>query len=86
MGESVAFTERHNPHQAGGANRSDRRTWTDSNRDGIAQDNEIGPASNRNFGLSPVLRPDPDIKRPCHVEDNVTLQREVVPRVSVTSA
>jgi len=85
-GESVAFTERHNPHQAGGANGSDRRTWTDLNRDDIAQDNEIGPASNRNFGLSPALRPDPDIKRPYHVEYNVTLQHEVVPRVSVTAA
>ncbi len=85
-GESVAFTERHNPHQAGGANGSDRRTWTDLNRDDIAQDNEIGPASNRNFGLSPALRPDPNIDRPYHVEYNVTLQHELVPRVSVSAA
>ncbi|MFN8060417.1 MAG: carboxypeptidase regulatory-like domain-containing protein [Vicinamibacterales bacterium] len=85
-GESVAFTERHSPHQTGGANGSDRRTWNDLNRDDIAQDNEIGPASNRNFGLAPALRPDPNIKRPYQVEYNVTLQHELVPRVSVTGA
>lgn len=85
-GESVSFTERHNPHQAGGANGSDRRTWTDLNRDDIAQDVEIGAPANRNFGLSPALRPDPDIDRPYHVEYNVTLQHELLPRVSVSAA
>ena len=30
----------------------DQRTWTDFNRDDIAQENEIGPTSNLNFGTA----------------------------------
>src|SRR5207248_3254544 len=54
---------------------SDTRNWSDcdfipgtstcstkvlsTNKDGIAEDNEIGPSNNANFGLAPARHPDP---------------------------
>ena len=43
---------------------TDSRTWTDANHDGIAQDNEIGPSTNVNFGkVANIPTLDPNFKR-----------------------
>jgi hypothetical protein len=64
---------------------SDTRTWTDRNGDDIAQESELGPSSNRAFGLpAGVATPDPDMKRPYQMLYNVAVQHEVIPRLSVT--
>ena len=55
----------------------DQRTWTDLNRDDIAQENEIGPTSNRNFGVRRNQNPDPDISRPYQLLGDVALQHEL---------
>lgn len=78
MGESVSFTESYNPN----GTVTDRRTWTDLNRDDIAQDNEIGPSNIANFGTRQLSHPDPDIKRPYQIEYNVSVQRELFSGVS----
>jgi Carboxypeptidase regulatory-like domain len=54
--------------------------------DDIAQDNEIGPSSNSNFGLIPVKRKDPGLKRPYNIEYNVAVDRQVLPNLSVSGA
>src|SRR5262245_16953516 len=54
--------------------------------DDIAQDNEIGPSSNSNFGLIPVKRKDPDLKRPYNTEYNLAIDRQLLPNVSVSGA
>ena len=43
---------------------TDTRSWTDTNRDDIAQESELGPTSNRTFGVRRNRNPDPDIRRP----------------------
>jgi hypothetical protein len=65
---------------------TDRRTWVDTNRDDIAQDNEIGPVITP-FNISGVSNrvPDPDIRRPYQWEYNLGVQRELVPGVSVSA-
>ena len=83
MGESVSFTEQFSPINTFA---TDLRTWDDLNGDDVAQDNEIGPSNVQGFGTRRTETPDPDVKRPYHMEYNVTLQHEVMPRVSVTAA
>jgi hypothetical protein len=65
---------------------SDRRTWTDTNRDDIAQDSEIGPV-NTPFNTSGVSNrvPDPDIKRPYQWETNIGVQHELVTGLSLSA-
>jgi hypothetical protein len=83
LGESVSYTREFNPQDAA----TDRRTWTDPNRDDIAQDSEIGPPNVSAFGTRQTIREAPDgVKRPYQTEYNLTLQHELVPRVSVTAA
>ena len=81
---------------------SDTRNWSDcdfvpgtstcsslvlpTNRDGIAQDNEIGPSNNRNLGIIATRRPDPNLKRPYDIEYSLGIVRELVRGVSVTGA
>ena len=55
----------------------DQRTWTDLNRDDIAQENEIGPPNNRNFGVRRNQNPDPDISRPYQLLADVAVQHEL---------
>lgn len=55
-----------------------------TNRDDIAQDNEIGPGANRRFGLAADRRTDPDLKREYNWDYSVGVQHELLPRVSVT--
>jgi hypothetical protein len=81
---------------------TDTRNWSDcnyipgtstcspvilpTNRDDIAQENEIGPSNNNRFGLAPARHPDPDIKRTWDMEYTVAVDRQVWSGVSVTAA
>jgi hypothetical protein len=56
-----------------------------TNRDNIAQDNEIGPSNNRTFGAAPNRRLDPDSKRPYDLEYTLGVERQVASGVSVTA-
>src|SRR5712691_1023391 len=92
------FANRYNPLVL----QSDTRNWSDcdflpgtstcstrvlsTNRDGIAQDNEIGPSNNLNFGLAPARHADPNLQRPYDIEYSLGIVRELVPGVSVTGA
>jgi carboxypeptidase family protein len=92
------FTNRYNPLVL----QSDTRNWSDcdflpgtstcsalalpTNRDGIAQDNEIGPSNNLRFGLTPARHPDSAIKRPYDIEYSLGIVRELMRGVSVTGA
>jgi hypothetical protein len=78
---------------------SDTRNWADcgyvpgtsrcsglalpTNRDDIAQDNEIGPSNNSAFGAAPFRHFDPDSKRPYDIEYTVGVERQVLPGVAV---
>jgi hypothetical protein len=42
---------------------TDVRTWTDTNRDDIAQESELGPTSNRTFGVRSNQNPANGISR-----------------------
>ena len=65
---------------------TDRRTWTDRNGDDIAQDSEIGPVQTP-FNVSGISNrvADPDISRPYQWEINAGVQREILPRLSVSA-
>jgi len=80
--EATIFAETYNPMRI----QTDRRTWTDLNGDDIAQNNEIGPV-NAPFDLVGVRtrNPDPDIKRSYQWEFSAGVQRELIPRVSVSA-
>jgi hypothetical protein len=79
---TVGFAQLYNPLRQ----ESDRRTWTDSNRDDIAQDNEIGAVQTPfNTGAQLNRVPDPNIERPYQWEYSVGVQREVVQGVSVSA-
>ncbi|MEP7084271.1 MAG: carboxypeptidase regulatory-like domain-containing protein, partial [Betaproteobacteria bacterium] len=62
---------------------SDTRTWTDRNGNDIADDNEIGPSSNANFGVSTGRTPAPDLSREYNIETAVGVQHQLLPRLSV---
>jgi len=68
------------------SSQTDTRNWADLNRDDIAQDTEIGASNNNRFGLGPLRRPDENIQRPSNLEYTVALEREVLPRVSLSVA
>jgi hypothetical protein len=63
---------------------TDSRTWDDLNRDDIAQENEIGPSENVNFGVRRNRNPDPDIKRPYQVVGDIGIQHELLPGLAVS--
>ena len=82
-GQTLGFAQRYNPFSS----QSDTRTWTDLNKDDIAQDNEIGPTNIANFGSATLTRhPDPDIAREYDWEYSAGIQHEVVRGVSLTAA
>jgi hypothetical protein len=92
------FANRYNPL----ALQSDTRNWSDcdflpgtstcstrvlaTNKDNIAQDNEIGPSNNLNFGRAPARHADPAIKRPYDIEYSLSVVRQLLTGVSVTAA
>ena len=56
-----------------------------TNRDDIAQDNEIGPSNNKNFGAAPDRHFDPDSKRPYDLEYTLGVEREILSGVAVAA-
>jgi outer membrane receptor protein involved in Fe transport len=56
-----------------------------TNRDNIAQDNEIGPTNNRRFGLAAQRRADPDLKREYNWDYSFGIQHQLVPRVAINA-
>jgi hypothetical protein len=85
-----------------GVLQSDTRNWSDcdflpgtstcsalvlpTNRDGIAQNNEIGPSNNNRFGLTPARHPDANLKRAYDLEYTVAVDRQIFPGISATAA
>ena len=63
---------------------TDVRTWTDFNRDDIAQENELGPTSNVNFGVRQNQNPAPGIERPYQWVYDVAFQHELLRGVGVS--
>jgi hypothetical protein len=65
---------------------SDPRTWTDANGNDIAEAGEIGPSANRNFGLAAgATSPDPNLDRGYNYLYNVSVQHQLLPRLSVSA-
>ena len=62
---------------------TDVRTWRDLNLDDIAQDNEIGPSGNANFGVSTGRSAAPGLSREYNVEATLGVQHQLLPRLSV---
>ena len=66
------------------AQQQDLRTWSDANGDDIAQDSEIGPPRDLNFGLARSANtPDSNLQRAYDLLFNVTVQHELRPGISV---
>ena len=63
---------------------TDGRTWSDLNKDDIAQENELGPTSNLTFGVRRNQNPDPNIKRPYQRVYDIGVQRELRPGFAVS--
>jgi hypothetical protein len=63
---------------------TDVRTWTDANRDDIAQESELGPTSNRTFGTRQDQNPANGISRPYQWVYDVAFQQELVRGVGVS--
>jgi hypothetical protein len=78
--EQTGYPARYNPM----VESTDRRTWTDRNGDDIAQENELGPSTNVNFGVRRNRNPDPDIKRPYQLLYNIGVQHEVWAGISAS--
>ena len=94
-----SFAKRYNPLRG---ETNDTRDWFDrdlipgtstrsgipkpTDGDDIVQDNEIGPSNNRNFGKAPTRRPIEGIKREYNLEYTASIQRQLLPRLSVTAA
>src|SRR6266849_1341220 len=79
--EATQYLDRFNPmFQA-----TETRTWTDSNHDNIAQDDEIGPSQNPNFGkLTNVPALDTHFKRESNLQYSAGVQHQVTNGVSVS--
>ena len=98
ISQATTFAERYDPASFA----SDVRNWSDcdylpgtstcsplvlpTNRDGIAQNNEIGPSNNALFGVASTRRPDPDIKRTYNVEYSAGVDRQLFSGVSVSGS
>ncbi len=73
---------------------NDTRTWTDRDRlgrdlptngDDIAQDNEIGPSSNTQFGIRSQRNPDPDLRREYNLEYSAGFDHEILRGLGVAT-
>ena len=62
---------------------TDSRTWRDLNGDDIAQDIEIGPSGNANFGVSTGRSAASGLSREYNLEETLGVQHQLHPRVSV---
>jgi carboxypeptidase family protein len=54
--------------------------------DGIVEDNEVGPSNNKLFGIGASRRPAAGIRRPYNLEETVSVQHQLLPRLGVTFA
>jgi hypothetical protein len=62
---------------------TDTRIWRDLNSDDIAQEIELGPSQNLNFGKpTNVTRPDADLERPYQLLYSAGVQQELLPGLS----
>jgi hypothetical protein len=77
-----SFASKYNPV----VESSDTRTWNDLNGDNIAQENEIGPSTNLQFGIKAPLNPDPNQKRPYTLLYSVGVDRELAARVGLSAS
>ena len=66
--------------------RSETRTWNDLNADDIAQDAEIGPPADSNFGRVVALTrsPDPDIDRAYNLSSSLGVEHQLLPALGVS--
>src|SRR5262245_37900620 len=62
---------------------TDTRTWTDTNGDDIAQDSEIGPSNNPNFGKITNRTLDPNFTREYNYQWSAGVQHEIMTGVGV---
>jgi hypothetical protein len=62
---------------------TDTRTWTDTNGDDIAQDSEIGPSNNPNFGKITNRTLDPNFTREYNLQYSAGVQHELRPGFAV---
>ena len=75
-----SFASRYNP----AVESADTRTWNDLNLDDIAQENEIGPSTNTQFGIRANNNPDPDMRRPFTLLYGVGVDHELAPNVGLS--
>jgi Carboxypeptidase regulatory-like domain/TonB-dependent Receptor Plug Domain len=82
-GQTLSYARRYNPL----ALDSDTRTWTDLNRDDVAQENEIGLSNDLTFG-QPVssVRPADDLAREYDIETSLGVQHELLRGLSVSGS
>jgi carboxypeptidase family protein len=79
---TVTFPQVYNPMVLS----TDNRNWLDpaaTNNIFVPGVSQLGPSTNASFGQI-VRTPDPNISRPYNVETTVTMQRELLPGVSVS--
>ena len=84
-GQTLSYAQRYNPLRI----QADDRTWSDTNRDNIAQENEIGPSNNLAFGLPVVLGACPirtDSHREYDLETSLGIQHELMRGLSVSGS
>jgi hypothetical protein len=78
--ESSTFANLFNPI----ATFTDTRTWTDTNGDGIAEDNEIGPSNNPSFGQITNRSLDPNFKREYNLQYGAGVQHQLYPGTAIS--
>jgi hypothetical protein len=80
----ASFITPYNPVSSGITLISDTRNWTDTNGDGVAELNEIGPSNNPGFGVAVTRRLDPTVDRPYDLLYNLSLDQELVSGVAMS--
>jgi len=75
----TALPERYNPMLFS----IDTRTWSDLNGDDVAQEDELGPSTNRTFGQRSSRNMDPDLERPYQMVWNVAINHELLSNFGV---
>ncbi len=64
---------------------TDTRSWTDTNKDNIAQDSEIGPSTNPAFGkVTSTPKLDPHFKREYDLQYSAGVQHQIKPGMAIT--
>jgi len=63
---------------------TDQRTWNDRNQDDVAQEDEIGPPQNIEFGLRRTVNVEPGVKRSYQRVWDAGIQHELLPGLAVS--